>query len=111
MNKIIYILIFLFGLNFTSSAQNKSSAELQGRIVKYYQSPTATSLIFEVQRGYDKSLSLQLYNFMGKRVFESKVVTQRMNLSLSELYRGIYVYQLRDKNGQIIESGKFQIIK
>ena len=48
---------------------------------------------------------------MGKRVYETKYTTPRMIISLNNLYRGIYVYQLRDKNGVIIESGKFQVIK
>jgi len=34
-----------------------------------------------------------------------------MVITLSDLFRGIYIYQLRDRTGQILESGKFQIIK
>ena len=29
----------------------------------------------------------------------------------NDFYRGIYVFQLRDKDGKLIESGKFQIVK
>lgn len=110
---LISILILVFGINFTLLAQQNRTApqEPQAKIVKYYQSPSATSMVFELQSGYDKSYSLQLYNFMGKRVYEIKFATQRMNISLANMYRGIYVYQLRDKNGVIVESGKFQVIK
>jgi hypothetical protein len=48
---------------------------------------------------------------MGKKVYEIKNTPSRMNLSLSDFYRGIYIYQLRDKNGQMLESGKFQVAK
>jgi hypothetical protein len=48
---------------------------------------------------------------MGKQVYEIRTTNQRIVLSLSELYRGIYIYQLRDKSGKIIESGKFQVLK
>jgi hypothetical protein len=26
-------------------------------------------------------------------------------------YRGLYIFQLRDRSGRIIESGKFQVIR
>lgn len=36
----------------------------------------------------------------------------RLTVQLDEnYYRGIYIYQLRDLNGRMIESGKFQVIK
>jgi len=48
---------------------------------------------------------------MGKKVTEIKPVTQHIDVSLSDFYRGVYIYQLRDKDGQILESGKFQVLK
>ena len=48
---------------------------------------------------------------MGKKVYELTNTTQRISVSLTNFYRGIYIYQLRDKTGKIIESGKFQIVK
>jgi len=48
---------------------------------------------------------------MGKKVYEQTTTTPRMTISLSNFYRGVYIYQLRDKNGEIIESNKFQIVK
>jgi hypothetical protein len=32
-------------------------------------------------------------------------------INLSDFPRGVYVYQLRDKTGRIVESGKFQVSK
>ncbi|MEO6327740.1 MAG: T9SS type A sorting domain-containing protein, partial [Ginsengibacter sp.] len=66
---------------------------------------------FEFQKGYDKLLSFQVYNFIGKKVLDLKSVTQKMNIPLADFYRGVYIYQLRDNSGKIIESGKFQVIK
>lgn len=48
---------------------------------------------------------------MGKKIVEYTQMLPRINMSLEDFYRGIYVYQLRDKNGKIIESGKFQVVK
>jgi hypothetical protein len=48
---------------------------------------------------------------MGKKVYEIKNTPSRFTLNLEDFYRGIYVYQLRDKNGVTLESGKFQVSK
>ncbi len=48
---------------------------------------------------------------MGKQVMDIKNPSQRTNLRLDDLYRGIYIFQLRDRNGVILQTGKFQVIK
>jgi len=48
---------------------------------------------------------------MGKKVFEQKNISPKNIVNLEDFYRGIYIYQLRDKNGLILESGKFQVVK
>ena len=85
----------LFGITFSSFAQIKSDPI--AKLIKVYPTPAYTAINFDFQRGYDKTFSLQLYNFMGKKVYEIKTASQRFNLPLSDFYRGIYVYQLRDK--------------
>lgn len=113
MKKFIHILTLLLGLTFTSFAQNKTETDQspQAKLIKYYPNPASFIINFDYVRGYDKTYSLQIFNFMGKRVFELKNTPPRMNVNLDAFYRGIYVFQLRDKYGSIIESGKFQIIK
>ena len=113
MNKKVYILILLIGINFTSFAQIKSPTQGDpiAKLVKPYPIPATTSINFEFLYGYDKTFSIQVYNFMGKKIVEITKMLPRINLPLDEFYRGIYVYQLRDKEGKIIESGKFQVAK
>lgn len=113
MKKIVYILILLIGINFTSFAQTKSPAQGEpiAKLIKPYPIPATTAINFEFLYGYDKSFSLQIYNFMGKKVNEFNKLLPRMTLPLDDFYRGIYVYQLRDKDGKIIDSGKFQVVK
>ena len=62
-------------------------------------------------KGYDNSYTLEVYNFMGKKVYEVKKTPQRLSILLDEFYRGIYIFQLRNKNGVILQSGKFQVVK
>ena len=113
MKKIVYILILLIGINFTSFAQTKSPAQGEpiAKLIKPYPIPATTAINFEFQYGYDKNFSLQIYNFMGKKVNEFSKILPKMTVPLDDFYRGLYVYQLRDKDGKIIDSGKFQVVK
>lgn len=113
MKQFVYILILLIGINFTSFAQAKNPAQGEpiAKLIKPYPIPATTAINFEFQYGYDKSFSLQIYNFMGKKINEFNKLPMRLTMPLDDFYRGIYVYQLRDKDGKIIDSGKFQVVK
>ena len=113
MKKYIYIILFIVGFEFSGSSQNRvlASADASVKFMKFYPNPAISDINFEFQRGYDKSLSFQIYNFIGKKVFDSRVVTPKINIPLTDFYRGVYIYQLRDRFGKIIESGKFQVVK
>ncbi len=52
-----------------------------------------------------------LFNFMGKKVMEVTALNQLTNISLNGFYRGVYIFRLSDKNGNVIDSGKFQVIR
>ena len=114
MKKHINILTLLIGLTFTSFAQTKTDSDessAQAKLIKFYPNPASAVINFDYVRGYNKTYALQIFNFMGKKVYELKNTPARMNINLDDFYRGIYVFQLRDKNGSIVESGKFQVIK
>ncbi len=114
LKQLIIISIVLFGLTFTSFAQNKIAApngDPSAKLIKYYPNPATTAINFEFIRGYDKSFSLQLFNFMGKKVLEVNTLSQLTNLSLNNFYRGVYIFRLSDKNGNVIDSGKFQVVR
>ena len=79
--------------------------------MKFYPNPATSAISFDFQRNYESSFSLLIFNFMGKKVYEVKNTAPRITINLDDFYRGIYVFQLRDKNGRILESGKFQVVK
>lgn len=115
MKKFTYILILLFGINFTSFAQQAKLTSDQGataaKFIKFYPNPATSVINFDFQRNYDNSFTLLIFNFMGKKVYEIKNIPSRTNINLEDFYRGVYVFQLRDKNGVTLESGKFQVVK
>ncbi len=88
-----------------------STGENNVKFIKFYPNPATTVINFEFQHGYDRSYSFQIYNFLGKKVYEIKNVSVANQVLLDNFNRGVYIFQLRDKSGKILESGKFQVSK
>ncbi len=42
---------------------------------------------------------------------EFRNIPNHLQINLNDYHRGIYIYQIRNKRGQVIESGKFQVLK
>jgi len=93
------------------SPLNSSSTDQDSKIIRFYPNPAISLITFDFQKKLDKTYSLQIYNFLGKKVYESPAVDQKTIINLSDFFRGIYIFQLRDQNGKIIESDKFQVSK
>lgn len=113
MKKTLLILPLIVFLSVVSLAQqrNEPGSPLPERILKFYPNPATSFINFDFQKGYDKGYTIQVFNFIGKQVSEVKNVTPKTTLNISEYNRGIYIYQLKDMNGKLIESGKFQVAK
>jgi hypothetical protein len=107
-SRVLFLFAFLF-LAGVSKAQTARNAN-ESKIVKLYPNPASSVIYFEFS-DVDKSTSFQVFNFMGKKVYELQNVNNKNTVDLSNFYRGVYIFQLRDKNGKIVESGKFQVVK
>ena len=79
--------------------------------MKFYPNPATTVITFDFQKSYDKGYSLQIYNFLGRKMIEQVNIADQTTINLTDFTRGVYVYQLRDKTGKLVESGKFQVSK
>jgi hypothetical protein len=114
LRRILSILLFILLIGFKSQAQsarNTPSSVASDRIIKLYPNPATTYITFDLQKGYERGLSIQVYSFLGKKMYESQNVPVKVNLDLSEFNRGLYMYHLIDLSGKVIESGKFQVTK
>ena len=113
--KIFYPLIIILLLSLTAKSQDRtptsSEQEATSKIIKFYPNPATSIINFDFQKGYDKTYNFQIFNFLGKKVFEVNNVTPRTVVNLSDFYRGVYIFQLKDKSGKMIDSGKFQVSK
>ena len=97
-----------------AEAQTKSpvsSVNAQTTIMRSYPNPASSVIPFDFQKGYDKGFSIQIYNFLGRKMLEQTNLADRTTINLTDFTRGVYVYQLRDKTGKLVESGKFQVSK
>ncbi len=113
LNKIFYIFILFTGLSTATLAQSETVAKSTSsvRFIRFFPNPAVSTINFEFEQGFDKTFTFDIYNFIGKKVYSAKSLTSKMNVSLTEFIRGVYIYQLRDRSGKIIESGKFQVVK
>jgi Secretion system C-terminal sorting domain len=113
LKRIFYIFLFIAGLHFSAAAQVKSTyiSDIEVKTVKFYPNPATSLINFEFQKGYSKSYSLLIFNFIGKEVLDLKPAGEKITVPLTDFYRGVYIFQLRDAKGNIVESGKFQVVK
>jgi hypothetical protein len=109
--KRIYLLLLMASLTFGVFAQDRQPAREQVK-VKFFPNPATTVINFEFKKTNPEAVyTLQVYNFIGKKISEIVVANNRTTVSLDNYFRGVYIFQLRDKTGRIVESGKFQVAK
>ena len=114
---ILLLVFFVLGSSFASDPVfdvNKLSSfpELQSKVSRFYPNPATTVINFEFDKTVDKTYTLVICNFLGKRMTEVRITEAKIVINLDdEYYRGLYVYQLRDQRNRIVESGKFQVVK
>jgi len=112
LKKSLPIVILTVFITFQAGAQSRP-LQLDGadRVVKFYPNPATSFITFDLQKPVDKGCDIQLFNLLGKMVFEQKNIPPRTIINLTDYSRGVYIYQLRDHDGKILDSGKFQVSK
>ena len=112
MKKILLISsIILLTATYSQGQSRRPFSDATNSILRFYPNPATSIITFDFQRNLEKGLTIQLYNFLGKKVFEAANLNQKTIINLSNYNRGVYIYQLFDKTGKFIESGKFQVSK
>ena len=83
---------------------------VETKIQRFYPNPATQFIHFELDPSVDKSYSLEIYNFMGRKMTSQRVTASKMTIYFDDNYfRGLYIYQLKDRSGRMVESGKFQV--
>jgi len=108
--KIIYILsIVLLTTAQLKSQSSSSPQEPSARMTKFYPNPAVSQITFDFEPANNNSYSFQIFNFVGKKVFELQTVTPKTIVNVTDFYRGAYIFLVKDKTGKMIDSGKFQV--
>lgn len=107
----IITILLLFTIYADAQATREPSPDAIQRIMKFYPNPATSFIKFEFQKNFDRGYTLQVINFLGKQVYEAKNINSTTTLDLSTYNRGMYIYQLKDQTGKVLESGKFQVSK
>ena len=115
MKKLLLIVSLFTATHFTSQAQQaklSASSGVQASIVRFYPNPATTVINFDFQKAYEQGYSIQIFNaILGRKMYDQANMPERTNINLTDFPRGMYIYQLRDKSGRMVESGKFQVAK
>ncbi|WP_326990354.1 T9SS type A sorting domain-containing protein [Chitinophaga sp. 212800010-3] len=95
------------------SEKSQPNTEGGSKIVKLYPNPATTTINFEIQQhnNNDRLYDLIVYNFLGKKIDQLKGIGPRTTVNLDNYYNGLYIFQLRDQRGNLIESGKFNVVR
>lgn len=115
MKRVLFILTIILSIATAASAQsNRSNAGGTDNVVKqvhFFPNPASSFINFEFKDINLSNYSLKVFNFIGKKVLEVNSLSQRTVVNLNDFFRGVYIFQLTDRNGQVVESGKFQVVK
>ena len=108
MNKF-YLIVLLVCFTTLADAQVVRPIETQHnaenteiKVIKFYPNPATAFINFEFFKSVDRRFSLQVFNFIGKKVYELNTVSQKTTIPLAEFYRGVYIFKLIDKKGRIV---------
>ncbi|MFN5422914.1 MAG: T9SS type A sorting domain-containing protein [bacterium] len=110
MKHIFFILLIFISLEGKSQLKRMVFDENVRRTVIY---PNPARSFLQVQYKQPTSIPevLVVYNFLGKKQLEVSKPGNNLYIDLAEFKRGLYIFQFRDNNGRILDSGKFQVEK
>ena len=117
MRKVYLICLVAFTMVINSYVVDSTTlgndfADTTPKITHFYPNPATTYINFTFDNTVDKSYTLQVYNFIGRKMNDIRISDSKLTITLDDNYfRGLYIYQLRDQTGKIVESGKFQVSK
>lgn len=111
--RIFYILLSIILL---TSTRAKSQArgplsEPEHKVIKFYPNPAVSYITFELTKEPNKTYTLQIYSFLGRKVKDVPDMADKRTVNLSDLARGLYTFQLKDEDGRVTDSGIFQVNK
>jgi len=115
-NVIIIGILFIITSSFTPGGNgfydSFFSAPATSKVIRFFPNPATTIINFELDKSVASTSVIAIYSFYGKKMNEQRLTSNKVSFILDDNYtRGLYIFQLRDQTGRLIESGKFQVNK
>ena len=107
------LFLFLITFIFTVAGQAQVKKTTLGdnvRRTSIYPNP-ARSFVSIQYKHTAMPATLVIYNFMGKKLLVTNQPGANVYIDLAGFNRGIYIFQFKDRNGQLLDTGKFQVEK
>jgi hypothetical protein len=108
---VILLLTIIGSTAFAQKTTGDDGAFGNNKSVRFFPNPAVSSINFEFKASVERGSTLQIYSFLGRRMANLPVAGSKMNVNLTDYIRGIYVFQLIDPRGRIVETDKFQVSK
>ena len=96
-------------LSFSQKVTPPVPASNDVKNIRFYPNPASTTINFEFKDQVEKGTILQVFNFLGRQVLTIPVSGSRVSVNVTDLIKGVYIFQLRTSNGRILETNKFQV--
>ena len=111
LRRFLPILTLILFLAIHSNAQGSRIPDTDepGKSIKIYPNPATSYITIDLQKDYQKGITITVYSFLGKKMYENQNVTEKTTLTLTDFNRGIYVYHVTDQSGKVLFTGKFQV--
>ena len=107
----ILSIILLTAIHSQAQPPRNVPATDAGEKVKLYPNPATSYITFDIQKNYQKGMSIQVYHFLGRKMYETQNILEKTTLILGDYSGVVYIYHVRDQNGRLVDSGKFQVSK
>lgn len=113
MKKVVATILLTISLSASLVAQKGKVGDLStnDKQVHFYPNPATGIINFEFRNPVEKGSMLQVYSFLGRKMANINVTSRRMTVTLNDYVTGIYVFQLRDASGRVLETNKFQVAR
>lgn len=108
--KFVFSLILLLTVLTGSAQVRKTTLGENVKRTSIYPNP-ARSFVSIQYKHHTLPASLVIYNFMGKKLLVTNQPGSNVYIDLAGFNRGIYLFQFKGRNGEILDTGKFQVEK
>lgn len=108
--RLLLSILFILACQFGFGQVKRVSMSEQVKRTTIYPNPARYFVHIQFKQASPPA-SLVIYNFLGKKQIEINQPGTHVYLDLTNFNRGVYIFQFRNNNGQVIDSGKFQVEK